>query len=403
MASVSATPVAHRTPSAVGSFVRASVPSARRALAQSRRASSAIAHATHKVTVLPGDGIGPEIMRVALSALEAAGARHEERFEFTEALIGGCAYDATGDPYPEETYRACASSDAVLLAAIGGYKWDALPSASKPETGLLRLRSSLAAFANLRPARVIPELADASSLKREVLEGVDLLIVRELVGGIYFGQPRGFETRDGVRRAFSTDVYAEPEIERIAHVAFRAARGRRGELCSVDKANVLEVSQLWREVVARVGREHYPDVRLSHMYVDNAAMQLVRCPAAFDTVLTSNLFGDILSDEAAMITGSLGMLPSASVGDGGPGVFEPIHGSAPDIAGQDKANPLAMVLSAALMCRHGLGIPDVADRLERAVQAVLAAGVRTADIARPGEKVSGCSEVGRAILDQIAA
>ncbi|KAL6782464.1 LEU3 [Auxenochlorella protothecoides x Auxenochlorella symbiontica] len=367
-----------------------------------RARPAACACAAHRVTVLPGDGIGPEITAVALSVLEAAGQAEGETFTFTEALIGGAAYDATGDPYPDATYRACADSDAVLLAAIGGYKWDSLPSASKPETGLLRLRSSLNAFANLRPAKVIPELADASSLKREVLEGVDLLIVRELVGGIYFGQPRGFGERDGEKVGFSTDIYSESEVERIAHVAFKAARTRSRRLTSVDKANVLEVSQLWREVVTRVGAE-YPDVELSHMYVDNAAMQLIRNPRSFDTLVTSNLFGDILSDEAAMLTGSLGMLPSASISNDGPGVFEPVHGSAPDIAGQDKANPLAMVLSAALMCRHGLGIPAVAGRLEAAVAAVLASGVRTGDIAQPGKQTIGCKAMGRALLEALAA
>ncbi|KDD74062.1 isocitrate/isopropylmalate dehydrogenase [Helicosporidium sp. ATCC 50920] len=282
------------------------------------------------------------------------------------------------------------------------YKWDSLPSAQRPEKGLLRLRSSLGCFANLRPAVVLPQLADASTLKRSVVEGVDILIVRELVGGIYFGQPRGIETRNGERVGFSTDVYSESEIVRIARVAFELSQRRQSRLVSVDKANVLEVSQLWREVVSRLGREEYPEVQLSHMYVDNAAMQLIRDPRAFDTVLTNNMFGDILSDEAAMLTGSLGMLPSASVGDGSlPGVFEPCHGSAPDIAGQDLANPLAMILSAAMLCRHGLGLPAVADRLEAAVTATLDAGFRTGDIAQEGCRSVGCAAMGRAVLERV--
>ncbi|KAK9826671.1 hypothetical protein WJX74_009143 [Apatococcus lobatus] len=322
--------------------------------------------ATHKVTVLPGDGIGPEITKVALQVLEAAGKNHGEDFKIQEHLVGGAAIDATGQPLPEETLAACRASDAVLLAAIGGYKWDSLPSASRPEGGLLALRTGLNAFANLRPAVVLPQLADGSSLKREVVEGVDIMIVRELVGGIYFGQPRGFSANEhGHKTGYNTMVYSEPEVERIAHVAFDAARKRRKRLCSVDKANVLEVSQLWREVVTRVGKE-YPDVELSHMYVDNAAMQLLRNPKEFDTVVTGNIFGDILSDEASMLTGSLGMLPSASIPSDGPGIFEPVHGSAPDIAGQDLANPMAMILSAAMMCRYGLNLPQVADDMEAA-------------------------------------
>lgn len=369
---------------------------ARRVRSASRPASH-ICAATHKIAVLSGDGIGPEIMAVALDVLRAAGAAAGEDFDFTPALIGGAAIDAAGDPFPEASLAVCRASAAVLLAAIGGYKWDNLPNAQRPEKGLLRLRSSLNAFANLRPAVVLPQLADASSLKREIVEGVDIMIVRELVGGIYFGEPRGIEVRNGERVGFNTDVYSESEVERIARVAFEAARKRGGRLCSVEKSNVLEVSQLWKEVVTRVGAD-YPDVELSHMYIDNAAMQLIRNPRSFDTIVTGNIFGDILSDEASMLTGSLGMLPSASISDDGPGVYEPVHGSAPDIAGQDLANPLAMILSAAMMCRYGLNLPGVADAIEAAVTATLDAGYRTGDIMQPGCTQVGCKAMGEAVL-----
>jgi len=283
------------------------------------------------------------------------------------------------------------------------YKWDALPAGDRPERGLLAMRAALNAYANLRPAVVLPQLAAASTLKEEIVSGVDIMIVRELVGGIYFGEPRGFATdAAGVRRGFNTMVYSEPEVERIARVAFRLSRKRSGALCSVDKANVLEVSQLWREVVTRVGAEEFPDVDLSHMYVDNAAMQMIRNPKAFDTIVTGNIFGDILSDGAAMLTGSLGMLPSASVSDDGPGIYEPVHGSAPDIAGQDVANPMAMVLSAAMMCRYGLDEPRVAGRLEGAVRSALDAGYRTGDLWTPGTTKVGCSELGRILADSVA-
>lgn len=357
-------------------------------------------NATHQVTILPGDGIGPEIMNVAVNVLHAAGEKEGEEFKFSEALIGGAAYDATNDPYPKETEELCKSSDAVLLSAIGGYKWDDLPYDKKPEKGLLRLRASLNAFANLRPAIVLPQLADASTLKREVVEGVDILIVRELVGGIYFGEPRGIEERNGERVGFNTDIYSESEVRRIARVAFEAARRRGGKLCSVEKSNVLEVSRLWKETVTALGEE-YPDIELSHMFIDNAAMQLIRNPKSFDTIVTGNIFGDILSDEASMLTGSLGMLPSASISDDGPGIFEPVHGSAPDIAGQDLANPLAMVLSAAMMCRYGLDIPKVADRLEKAVETVLDQGYRTGDIMQDGCTQVGCKAMGDLLLKQI--
>ncbi|KAK9909656.1 hypothetical protein WJX75_005663 [Coccomyxa subellipsoidea] len=323
--------------------------------------------------------------------------REDVNFQFTEAPIGGAAIDATGSPLPEETLQICRQSDAVLLAAIGGFKWDQLPPEQRPERGLLGLRAGLGTFANLRPAVVLPHLADASSLKREVVEGVDIMIVRELVGGIYFGQPRGFTTnQQGDRVGFNTMIYSEPEVERIAHVAFQLAQKRQGRLCSVEKSNVLEVSMLWKEVVTRVG-EQYPDVELTHMYVDNAAMQIIRNPKSFDTIVTGNIFGDILSDAASMLTGSLGMLPSASTSDDGPGIFEPVHGSAPDIAGQDIANPLAMVLSAAMMCRYGLNLPKVAEHLERAVSAALDAGYRTADLHTPGMKKVGCSGMGEVL------
>lgn len=371
-------------------------------MVHSKRSQSMLCQAMHQIAVLPGDGIGPEIMSVALDVLQAAGKMEGEEFEFKEALIGGSAIDETGDPFPDETLKICKESDAVLLAAIGGYKWDNLPNEKRPEKGLLRLRSSLNAFANLRPAVVLPQLADASTLKREVVEGVDILIVRELVGGIYFGQPRGIEERNGERVGYNTDIYTESEIERIARVAFEAADKRSKRLCSVEKSNVLEVSQLWKEVVTRIGEQEYPHIELSHMYIDNAAMQLIRNPKFFDTIVTGNIFGDILSDEASMLTGSLGMLPSASISNDGPGVYEPVHGSAPDIAGQNKANPLAMVLSAAMMCRYGLNLPTVADRIESAVTAALDQGYRTGDILQPGSLQVGCKEMGDIVLKLVS-
>ncbi|WP_088893822.1 3-isopropylmalate dehydrogenase [Leptolyngbya ohadii] len=352
----------------------------------------------YRITLLPGDGIGPEIMTVAVSVLKRVGELTRLQFAFKEALVGGAAIDATGNPLPEETLAVCKDSDAVLLAAIGGYKWDTLPNAQRPERGLLNLRAGLELFANLRPATILPQLIDASSLKREVVEGVDIMVVRELTGGIYFGQPRGiFTSETGERRGVNTMVYSESEIDRIGRVAFETAQKRQGRLCSVDKSNVLEVSQLWRERMTQLGGE-YPDVELSHLYVDNAAMQLVRSPKQFDTIVTGNLFGDILSDAAAMLTGSIGMLPSASLGASGPGLFEPVHGSAPDIAGQDKANPIAQVLSAAMMLRYGLNEPEAADRIEQAVQKVLDAGYRTGDIMSEGMKPVGCQAMGEALL-----
>lgn len=348
------------------------------------------------ILILPGDGIGPEIMEQAERVLEALRARHGFDARWSHALIGGAAVDASGEPLPAATLEAARQADAVLLAAVGGPKYDGLPRERRPERGLLGIRKALGLFANLRPAILYPELASASSLKPELVENLDLLIVRELTGGIYFGQPRGIEIRDGERVGVNTEVYSESEIERIARSAFEAARLRGKRLCSVDKENVLEASVLWREVVVRVSKD-YPDVQLSHLLVDNAAMQLVRAPKQFDVIVTNNLFGDILSDIAAQLTGSIGMLPSASLNERGQGLYEPIHGSAPDLAGLGVANPLAMILSVAMMLRYSLKRGDLADRVESAVKGALAAGLRTRDIARPGEKVVGTREMGEAV------
>ncbi len=356
----------------------------------------------YRITLLPGDGIGPEIMAVAVDVLKAVGQLENIQFTFQAALIGGAAIDQTGEPLPAATLAACKNSDAVLLAAIGGYKWDNLPRAQRPETGLLGLRSGLELFANLRPAAIIPQLIDASSLKKEIVEGVDIMVVRELTGGIYFGQPRGvFTSETGEQRGVNTMAYTVSEIDRIARVAFTTAQKRQKKLCSVDKANVLEVSQLWRDRVTALAFE-YPDVELTHLYVDNAAMQLVRAPKQFDTIVTSNLFGDILSDIAAMLTGSIGMLPSASLGASGLGVFEPVHGSAPDIAGQNKANPLAQVLSAAMLLKYGLNETSAAQRIESAVLQVLGQGYRTGDIMSPGMTLVGCTEIGKMLMQALA-
>jgi 3-isopropylmalate dehydrogenase len=355
----------------------------------------------YRITLLPGDGIGPEIMSVAVDVLKVVGKRFDLEFTFQTALIGGAAIDETGEPLPAATLDLCRNSDAVLLAAIGGYKWDSLPSHIRPEAGLLGLRAGLELFANLRPAKILPQLIDASTLKREVVEGVDIMVVRELTGGIYFGKPKGiFTAETGEKRGVNTMVYSESEIDRIGRVAFETARKRGGKLCSVDKANVLDVSQLWRENMTKLAAE-YPDVELSHLYVDNAAMQLVRAPKQFDTIVTGNLFGDILSDAAAMLTGSIGMLPSASLGASGPGVFEPVHGSAPDIAGQDKANPLAQVLSAAMMLRYALNQPAAADYIENGVLQVLQSGYRTGDIMSEGMNFVGCRAMGEALMQTL--
>ncbi len=349
--------------------------------------------------LLPGDGIGPEIMPQAVKVLERIAARFDHELFFAEALIGGAAIDATDNPLPEETLDKCRDADAVLLGAVGGYKWDDLPAHKRPEKGLLGLRKTLKLFANLRPAHMFKELAHACYLRPDIVErGIDILVVRELTGGVYFGEPRGRELLDGERVALNTMVYSESEIRRIARVAFEAALKRRKKVCSVDKANVLEVSQLWREVVIETARE-FPDVELSHMYVDNAAMQLVRDPSQFDVIVTGNLFGDILSDEASVITGSIGMLPSASLGEERPGLYEPIHGSAPDIAGQNKANPLATILSAAMLLRHSFSLEKEAQAIEHAVQAVLKAGYRTGDIMEPDKRLLSCSKMG----DMVAA
>jgi len=352
---------------------------------------------SHRITLLAGDGIGPEITAVARELLDAVSRRHGFELRYDEQPIGGAAIDATGEPLPSSTLEACREADAVLLAAIGSPQYDSLPREKRPESGLLGLRAGLGLFANLRPVKIIPALAGASSLKPEVIEGVDLLVVRELTGGVYFGTPKGRVEADGHVRAFNTMAYSDFEIDRIARVGFDLALQRGGRLCSVDKANVLDVSQLWRDRVEAIATG-YPDVALSHMYVDNAAMQLVRAPKQFDVILTSNLFGDILSDEAAMLTGSIGMLPSASLGSSGPGLFEPIHGSAPDIAGQDVANPTAMVLSAAMLLRIGLKQNAAATDLEAAVERTLEAGFRTGDLMAEGCSRLGCRAMGEQLL-----
>ncbi len=350
-----------------------------------------------KILVLPGDGIGPEIVAEAVKVLSWV--RDQGlAIEWEEGLVGGAAYDETGSPLPEETLEQAKAADAVLLGAVGGPKWEPLDISVRPEKGLLGLRSGLNLFANLRPAILYPQLAEASTLKPEVVSGLDIMIVRELTGGIYFGQPRGVRTlENGEREGFNTLVYSESEIERIGRVAFETARRRNGRLCSVDKANVLECTELWREVMT-VLAANYPDVELSHMYVDNAAMQLVRAPRQFDVIVTTNMFGDILSDEAAMLTGSIGMLPSASLNEKGQGMYEPIHGSAPDIAGKGLANPLATILSVAMMLRHSLEAPKLAGRIEQAVGRVLDQGLRTPDIMQAGAKEVGTAEMGDAVL-----
>ena len=352
---------------------------------------------THKVLLLPGDGIGPEIAAQAARLLKACQESGLD-IEVEEGLVGGSAYDVHGEPLPAETLVKAKAASAILLGAVGGPKWAKLEDLSKrPEKGLLGLRKNLGLFGNLRPAMLYPQLASASSLKPELVAGLDILIVRELTGGIYFGQPRGIEERNGERVGFNTYVYSESEIERIGRVAFEMAQKRGKKLCSVDKANVLEVTILWREVMERLAPE-YPDVELSHMYVDNAAMQLVRAPKQFDVVVTGNMFGDILSDAAAMLTGSIGMLPSASLNESGQGMYEPCHGSAPDIAGQNIANPLAMMLSVAMMLRYSLNETAMAERIEAAVGSVLDDGLRTADIASEGMKRVSTIEMGDAVL-----
>ncbi len=356
---------------------------------------------SHKIAVLPGDGIGLEVVAQAIKVVECLRTDFGLDIEYESAPIGGTAFEQHGDPLPDATLSLARAADAILLGAVGGPRWERIARDSRPERGLLRLRAELDLFANLRPALLFAPLAAASTLRPEVVSGLDLLIVRELTGGIYFGEPRGIEVLEaGERRGFNTLVYRESEIERIAHVAFKVAQRRGRRVCSVDKANVLECSELWREVVTAVGGS-YADVELTHMYVDNAAMQLVRAPTQFDVIVTSNMFGDILSDEASMLTGSIGMLPSASLDERDKGLYEPVHGSAPDIAGTNRANPLATVLSLAMCLRYSLRRADHADRVEAAVAAVLAEGLRTADIASPGERVTGTAEMGDAVVEAL--
>lgn len=353
---------------------------------------------TAKILILPGDGIGPEIVAEAVKVLECLRQEYGLDVVLEQGLLGGCAVDALGAPYPEQTQRQARAADAILLGAVGGPKWEQIERPLRPERGLLAIRADLELFANLRPALLYPQLASASALKPEIVAGLDILIVRELNGDIYFGQPRGIRKLDnGEREGFNTMRYSSSEIERIARVAFEAARKRHRKLCSVDKANVLESSELWREVVERVGAD-YPDVTLSHMYVDNAAMQLVRAPKQFDVIVTGNLFGDILSDCAAMLTGSIGMLPSASLDRNGKGLYEPIHGSAPDIAGKGMANPLATILSVAMLLRYSLNRLDLAERVEAAVGQVLDQGLRTLDISAPGMTAVGTQAMGDAVV-----
>jgi len=352
-----------------------------------------------RIAILPGDGIGPEVTGQAVKALQAIGQRFGHNIETTSHLIGGAALDTVGVPLPDETLQACLESDAVLLGAVGAPKYDSNPPKLKPESALLELRKQLGVFANLRPAFLYSSLVDASPLKREIVEGTDILVVRELTGGLYFGQPRGFEGEGADERAFNTMAYSAYEVERIARIAFAAARKRRGKVTSVDKANVLETSQLWRRVVTGIAAE-YSDVRLEHMYVDNCSMQLISRPRDFDVILTENLFGDILSDEAAMLTGSIGMLASASIG-GRKGLYEPVHGSAPDIAGQNKANPLATIASVAMMLRYSFNLAQEADEIEAAIRDTLDLGLRTADIATAGSTILSTEEMGDQICRRL--
>ena len=356
---------------------------------------------TTKIAVLPGDGIGPEIIAEALKVLDCLQAEFGVQIETEQALIGGAAYDATGTPLPAETLELTKKADSILLGAVGGPKWEPLEYSVRPERGLLGLRSELDLFVNLRPAILYPQLVAASTIKPEVVSGLDIMILRELTGGIYFGQPRGRRINEkGEREGFNTLIYSESEIRRIAHVGFQIAQKRNKRLCSVDKANVLECTELWREVVIEVGKE-YPDVALSHIYVDNAAMQLVRNPKQFDVMLTDNMFGDILSDCAAMLTGSIGMLPSASLDRNGKGMYEPIHGSAPDITGKGVANPIATILSLSMMLRYSLDDAVNADRIEKAVLSALDSGLRTADIYSEGTQKVGTTEMGNAIVSAL--
>ncbi len=358
---------------------------------------------TKKIYVLAGDGIGPEVTKQAVRIIDWLNENKNTNFSVQYGLIGGAAYDQTGNPLPEETVKNAKNSDAVLLGAVGGPKWESLDISVRPEKGLLGIRKALNLFANLRPAIVFPELVDASTLKREVISGLDILIVRELTGDLYFGQPRGVETlANGERRGFNTMTYTTHEVVRIAKVAFELARKRNKKLCSVDKANVLECTEFWREEVQKLHDNEYKDVSLSHMYVDNAAMQLVRNPKQFDVMVTGNMFGDILSDCAAMLTGSLGMLPSASLSEAGmPGLYEPVHGSAPDIAGKGIANPLATILSLVMMLRYSFDLQNEADLIDNAIKKVLAAGYRTGDIMQEGAKLIGTEQMGDEIINSL--
>ena len=350
-----------------------------------------------KILILPGDGIGIEIVAQAVKVIDSLNRNHAMEMTLVNGLLGGAAYDETGSPFPDETIRIAKECDSILLGAVGGPKWESLERSLRPERGLLGIRSELELFSNLRPAILYPQLASASSLKKEIVSGLDLMIVRELVGGIYFGQPRGVEIKNGERFGVNSATYYESEIARIGHSAFQIAQKREGRVCSVDKANVLEVSELWRDVMEEVSKE-YSDVKLSHLYVDNAAMQLVRDPKQFDVMVTSNLFGDVLSDCAAMLTGSIGMLPSASLDKNNFGMYEPIHGSAPDIAGKDIANPLATILSVSMMLRYSLNQAELAEKIDSAVSDVLDQGYRTRDIAGDSQKVVGTEEMGDLVV-----
>lgn len=360
-----------------------------------------------KILLIPGDGIGPEVVGQAKKILDFFSRNTDKKFDTENALLGGCAYDAVGTPFPQETLELAKKSDAILLGAVGGLKWESLEYKHRPERGLLGIRKELELFANLRPAKVFDALADSSTLKREIVLGLDIMIVRELTGDLYFGEPRGVKTlADGSRQGINTMTYNSKEVERIARVSFDLAKIRGKKLCSIDKANVIETTEMWREVVTEIGKKNYPEIALSHMYVDNASMQLVRNPKQFDVMLTGNMFGDILSDTASMLTGSLGMLPSASLGakqtDGKQfALYEPIHGSAPDIAGKNIANPLATILSLAMMFKYSFGYAKEGDLIEKAVENILNSGVRTADIAKAGEARVSCSEMGDKIVQEL--
>lgn len=354
----------------------------------------------YNICLLGGDGIGPEVTDESVKVMNAVGKKYDMKFNFTKALIGGCAYEKYGVPLPDETLEIAKKSDAVLLGAVGDWKYDTLPPAVRPEKALLGIRKGLNLFANLRPATVFDELISSSTLKPEVIRGVDVMIVRELTGDVYFGEPKGVEVKDGKRVGYNNMIYWEDEVRRIAKIAFETAMLRNKKLCSVDKANVLDVSRLWREVILEVAKD-YPEVELSHLYVDNAAMQLIRDPKQFDVIVTGNIFGDILSDEASMLTGSLGMLPSASLSADGPGMFEPIHGSAPDIKNQNIANPIATILSAGMLLKYGLKNSQANDDIENAVKKVLKAGYRTKDIMSEGMKEVGTKEMGDLIAQNL--